>query len=516
MIDASDDAKVGATVPRPMSADGPSVNSVASDAALKRRARLGLIALSVRSALQNVVVLVANVYLARVLSPGDYGVFGILQFALSLFKLIGDTGLGSALVQQQRTPDDRDLSSIWWFQLGLGALLVVCSCALVPVLPLIWPTITPGLAWLLPGLSLSLLFTMLRVVPFLMLEREVNFGWVGMLEFLGTLVFYGTAAALAASGAGAAALVWATVGQSALVSIAANLVQPWRPKLIFDRARIRGMLKFGFAFQGNNVVGFINAAVTPLLVGARLGKDAMGIVNFAQSTALFPAVLVTIVRRVYFPLLSRLQHDSNAFARELNRAVLLCGIPAFLFAGLFCGGAPKIVAIIYSEKWMPSVGPLYLYSIGFAILFYSWIASAAIEAKGLTSRIFRIAVISTLTNWCASSLTTWLWPTPFGFAMGYFVHMVAPPIVVYLTVREIVPEAKPLAGLGGLVGGAVLIAVLGRFALPWVRGPISLTVWIIVAILVFAVAAIGLDQHVRELAKETWQKRRSRQATRLE
>ena len=40
---------------------------------------------------------------------------------------------------------------------------------------------------MLPGLALSLLFTMMRAVPFLILERQVNFGWVGLLEFMGTL-----------------------------------------------------------------------------------------------------------------------------------------------------------------------------------------------------------------------------------------------------------------------------------------------------------------------------------------
>src|SRR5690606_14559305 len=155
----------------------------------------------------------------------------------------------------------------------------------------------------------------------------------------------------------------------------------WKPKFTYDHSRVKGLLKFGFAFQGNNVVGFVNSALTPVLVGAKLGKEALGIVNFAQGTAWFPTHPVGIVRRVYFPYLSRLQNDPVAFARELDRATLLCALPSCFFCALFVGGAERVVEIIYSAKWLPAVDPLYFYSVGFVFSFFGWIGGAALEAK---------------------------------------------------------------------------------------------------------------------------------------
>ncbi|HEX3597310.1 MAG TPA: oligosaccharide flippase family protein, partial [Polyangiaceae bacterium] len=199
--------------------------------ALKRNARLGMMALGVRAALQNLVILLANVYLARWLDRADFGIFGILQFALSFFRLLADTGLGAALVQQAEAPDDTELSTIWWVQLALGLGVTAASFVVARFLPLVWHSMPEQAAWLLPGLALGLLFTMLQSIPFLILERDVRFGWVGTLEFFGTLAYYGTALFLAARHAGAAALVWASVGQAALVSVVANVVQPWKPRL---------------------------------------------------------------------------------------------------------------------------------------------------------------------------------------------------------------------------------------------------------------------------------------------
>jgi O-antigen/teichoic acid export membrane protein len=483
-----------------------STDSQASQA-LKRRAKLGLIALTVRSIMQNVVILVANVYLARVLTPGDYGIFGILQFAVSFFKLVGDTGLGAALVQKHQAPDDVELSSIWWLQLGIGLVLVAVSFAAVPGLPLIWPALSGGAAWLLPGLALSLLFTMMRAVPFLILERQVNFGWVGLLEFLGTLVYYGSALVLAQLGYGAAALVWATVGQAALVSIAANIVLPWKPKFTYDHARVKSLLKFGFAFQGANVVGFINNALTPLLVGARLGKEALGIVNFAQGTAWFPTHPVGIVRRVYFPYLSRLQNDPLAFARELDKATLLCALPSCFFCAMFLGGAERVVEIIYSAKWLPAVVPLYFYSIGFAFNFFSWIGGAAIEAKGHASKSIRISAIVTVTNWTGSLIGVWISPTPTGFAVGTFFQLIVSPFLVLWWVRKLAPEARPVATVGRFMGVMLVVAALGRQTSSWIAGPFSLAAWILGIAVAFSLLSLAVDETLRGMVRARFQRK---------
>jgi len=480
--------------------------------ALKRRARLGLIALTIRSVLQNLVILVANVYLARVLTPGDYGVFGILQFAVSFFKLVGDTGLGAALVQKHAAPDDVELSSIWWLQLGLGVALVLLSFAAVPVLPWVWPALSDGLAWLLPGLALSLLFTMMRAVPFIILERQVNFGWVGMLEFLGTLAYYGSALVLAHLGYGAAALVWATVGQAALVSIAANIVLPWKPKFTYDHSRVKGLLKFGFAFQGNNVVGFVNSALTPVLVGAKLGKEALGIVNFAQGTAWFPTHPVGIVRRVYFPYLSRLQNDPVAFARELDRATLLCALPSCFFCALFVGGAERVVEIIYSAKWLPAVDPLYFYSVGFVFSFFGWIGGAALEAKGEMGKLLRCVTITTLINWPLAVVVTSIAPTPTAFAAAFCVHLVVYPTLLYFILRKLAPEASPVLRTLGPLGAGCVAAAFGRLTLTWVTGAVSLTAWMLLLAAVFVVCEYGVDREFRAVVQTWFEKRRAARA----
>jgi O-antigen/teichoic acid export membrane protein len=479
---------------------------------LRRRARFGMMALAVRSVLQNLIMLGANLYLARALSPADYGIVSILQFAMSILRLVSDAGLGAALVQRLDAPDQRLLSTIFWLQLGFCLGLLGLAWVGSPYLMLVWPELPPSAPWLLRGLSLALLFTMLRTIPLLMLERNVRFGLVGSVEFLGTVGFYGTAIVLASRGAGALALIAASVAQALFMTVAVNAVERWRPALVFDWQRARPLLKFGLAFQGTNAVNFINGAVTPLLVGSGLGQTALGLIEFARNTAWFPTNVVGIVRRVSFPHLSRLQQDRAAFSREFERAVLLCAVPIFFFLGLFFGVAPSIVTVGYSDKWLPAVPALYVYSLGISINFYAWIGSAALEALGATSRLFRLVVVTSVLNCVATSVALAISPTLFAFALGYVVHLLVSAVIIYASLRTLLPEARPLARLGALVFASAVLAGAGRMVRPWTETVPGLLAWLVAAIALFGAAALLVDPELRAIARQELAQRRAKRA----
>jgi PST family polysaccharide transporter len=463
-----------------------------------------VVALGVRSALQNVVILVANVYLARWLEPRDFGIFAILQFALSFFRLVSDTGLGAAVVQKKEAPDETELSTIWWLQLGLGLVLTGVSFGVAPFLPLVWHSMPREAVWLLPGLGVGLLFTMLQSVPFLVLERQVRFGWVGTLEFLGTVTFYGTALWLAARHAGPVALVAASVGQAAIVSVLAHLVQPYKPRLRFRLGSVRRLFEFGAAFQGGNAVGFVNAAVTPLVVGARLGSEALGVIQFAESTAFFPSMIVGLVRRVYFPYLCRLESDRAAFQREFEQAVLLCSVPTFFFFGLFAGAAPAIVSVIYGAKWLAAAPSIVVYSFGFCFTFFSWIGDAVMAALGDMGRLFRIKVITMIVNWTATLVAvTWV-PTPLAFAIGYALHLIVTPFMIHAAIRRHLPTLRVASRLRGLAVAAAALAVAGRIATPYIGGPLMLAAFVLAALVLFYGLALAVDARLRHATFALW------------
>jgi PST family polysaccharide transporter len=441
--------------------------------------------LGTRSVLQQLVILGANVYLARLLSPSDYGVFAVIQFALALFAVFGDVGFAPALIQKKDLPTQRELSTVWWFQVGLSSLLVSLVFWLAPYLLRLWSDLPPGTEWLLRGMSLNFLFTVLRVIPSLRLERSLRYGWLSALEVMQTIAFYGTAVVMAHRGAGPASFVTASVVQAAMTALVLNLLSPWRPSLVFDRSALTSILRFGAPFQGKTILGLANASVTPLIAGSLLGKQALGLLNFAQKTAYFPLELVVIVSRVSFPVLSRLQTNRQALAQELESNMRLCATATHFFVGLCLGLGPALVGIIYSDKWLPAVPLLYVYALAIGIGFASPVLNAALEALGRPGIVFKLVAGWTTFNWVAVLVGVYCVKSQLVFAIACSLHVVAGNLAVFWVLHRTLPEVRLGRGVRGSLAGGLAVALGGRLVLPWVGSVGALVLSVLGAALLF-------------------------------
>ena len=76
--------------------------------------------------------LTIGVALARLLSPGDYGLLGMVTVITGLFAMFSDLGLSTAVVQKQDL-SSRELSSVFWFNLGLASVVALLIAACSPL-----------------------------------------------------------------------------------------------------------------------------------------------------------------------------------------------------------------------------------------------------------------------------------------------------------------------------------------------------------------------------------------------
>src|SRR5215471_11443005 len=145
--------------------DGVTKAAALDGATLHSRARLGVFILAARTALQQLINLGGQVYLARVLGPSEFGAFWIVQFVLNFFTLFGDAGLGAALIQKKHEATEEELASVFWFQIALGTVVVAIVFAAAPYVVRLWPGLPSNSVWMLRALALGLLLTSARVIP---------------------------------------------------------------------------------------------------------------------------------------------------------------------------------------------------------------------------------------------------------------------------------------------------------------------------------------------------------------
>ncbi len=461
---------------------------------LRRAARFGVMALVMRSMVLQVAGFAGSVALARLLDPSDFGVFAIVQFALSFFTFFGDAGLGGSLIRQKHQPTQRELSSAFYFQLALAFVVMLVVFLAANGVRWAWPNLPSGAVWLMRILAVDILLVALRIVPSILLERQLAFGKLAVLEVAAQLVFLGTAIALAALGHRAWSLGIAVLAQGMVGVVGAFVLRPWWPSLVWDGGALKPILKFGIIYQMKNIVGFINGAITPVFAGIKLGPHALGLVNWARETGWYPLRFVEITSRVTYPIYSRLHEDRRVFLDTLEGSIGNAALVTFFFVGLFLGLGHQITAVVYGDKWLPAVPMFYAYAAAISIGFLSPIVGAAFDASGRPGVLARLAIGWTALNWVVVPITTHAWGM-YGFAYGFLVHVVVGNAAVVIMLRRWLPDVRLWVRIRGNLAAAVGTAVISHVCFsPWANRLPSLVLALALSSLVHLALLVVVDR----------------------
>ncbi len=441
---------------------------------LTARAKLGYVVLGARTVLHQFLVFGGNLMLSRLLTPAEFGTFGLVQFAFAFFMIYGDAGLAASLVQKKEHPTQGELSTIFWAQSALFVCVVGVVWSFADAMGLFWKDMPGGAPDILRVLSLGLLTASLRTVPSILLERSLRFVRLSIVDLTVETAYYATAVTLAWRGHGARSLLAAVLVQGVLGMVLTQVMRPWWPSFTFDVAALRRSLGFGVAYQTKGVISFVNDALTPLYGGRVLGAYTYGLINWAQSTAYFPLKLIDVVSRVNFPLFSRLRSDPARFAKILETSIEACALATLFYVGLVFGVGRQLVSAIFSDQWLPAMPALHVYTVAIVLGFFSPLAAGALDALGKPQIIMRLSFAWTALNWIVVSIVMRFSPTLIGFAVAYCVHVVVGNIATLWAVRQELPHLRIAPRFGAGLVAALATASLGRLLLsPWLEGSVA-------------------------------------------
>ena len=486
---------VGAASPETVASEAnPAAKPAVDVVDLQRRARLGMLALAGRTVLMQLTMLGGDVYLRRQLEPVDFGLYAIVQFTLGVFVQFGDVGIASAMIRQHETPTRRQLSTAWTLQMLVALVITATLWTGAPLLRQFWPDMSPNGVWVLRALSVDVVLSSARLIPSLLMERELEYGKLSVLDVLLNGAYYVAAVGLAATGHGVMSLAFAVIVRGTFGVIGAYALRPFRPSVVLDFQLLRPIMHFGVRFQAKNLVGFLTGAIAPVYAGRVLGQTQLGFINLGQSTAYFPLRLVEVMARVSFPLFSRLQGEPKAFAKALERGVVVSAMGTLFFVGLVVGLGPNLVGVVYGEKWLPALPLLYVYAGALSIGFLFPVVSPALDALGKVGVNLRLSIGWVVSISVLVALLTPHWGS-LGFAIGYCIPVVVGNCVVLVILKRLVPDARLWPRVRALIVGGCAVAVVGRFALaPFATAPISFAASVLASALIFLVVVGLLDR----------------------
>lgn len=293
--------------------------------------------------------------LARLLSPSDFGLMGMVMVVIGFAQAFADMGISNAIIHRQDVLKEH-LSSLYWLNIVAGAILVCLICAVIPLIVGFYRE--PRLHKLLYLSALIFLITPFGQQFQVLLQKELNFTGLAKIEIATSMVNAAVAIALALSGFGVYSLIW---GQLAAASGKVLMLwgmgwRNWRPGLHFSTRDLKGYLSFGLYQMGERTMNYLNTNLDYLLIGSMFGAKSLGYYTLAYNLVVKPAMLINpVITKVAFPIFSRMQNETDRLKKGYLRVGQLLSTVNFPLMGGLAVVAPVLVPVIFGDQWLPSI-----------------------------------------------------------------------------------------------------------------------------------------------------------------
>ncbi len=406
-------------------------------AVIKKRSLTGVVALTSRTFLLQIIAFAATFLLTIFLSPQIFGVFYVVSAIINFMGYFADIGLAAALIQKKEELTQEDLATTFTIQQILVGTAVILAFSFSAKLTGFYHLDNAGL-WLLRSLIVSFFLSSLTTIPSILLERKLAFDKLIIPQILQTLGFYTVAVVLAWRGAGIVSFSWAVLVRAVIGLVAMYIVSPWKIRLHISRDVAKRLLRFGVPFQLNGFIALLKDDLLTVFLGKVLPFSEVGYIGWAKKWAEVPLRLIMdSVIRVTFPAFSRLQESGKHLTAAVEKT--LFGLAASIFpisVGLLFFVKPLVAVIPKYEKWEPAIIAFYLLTITSVFAGLTTPLTNALNAIGKIKVTLGLMVMWTVLTW-ALTLTL---IRPFGFngvPMAFLAVSTSIVVVVYLVKRFI-------------------------------------------------------------------------------
>ena len=319
---------------------------------LKKKTVKGTVWSSIERFSVQAIQFVVMIFMARILTPADYGIVGMVTIFIAISQSLIDSGFSQALIRKQdRTQADN--STVFFFNIGVGLILyfILFFCAH----PIARFYNEPILISVTRIVSLSLPLTSLAVVQRAILTINLDFKTQAKASLAGALATGAVGLSMAYTGWGVWALVWAQVAGTFINVMILWWVAHWRPAWIFSRESFKDLFSFGSKLMISGLIDILYKNIYLIVIGKVFKASDLGFYTRAKNFSDFASSNITgILQRVSYPVLCTIQDNDTRLSEAYRRFLKLSAFVIFPLMTGMAGVAKPLIVSILTEKWLYS------------------------------------------------------------------------------------------------------------------------------------------------------------------
>jgi PST family polysaccharide transporter len=284
--------------------------------------------------------MMATIVLARLLSPEDYGLIGMVAILINFVSMFQYLGLSTATVKWSEL-NHQQVSTLFWVNMFLSAAIMLITIASGPLLA--WFYKEPRLIGITAGYGVTILFAGLAIQHEAILTRQMRFTSIAVIEVLAIVSGFLSAIVAAWHGARYWSLVLNQLVMTVVIVVGVWIVCRWRPGLPARAAGVRSMLSYGGNLAGFHFMTYFARNLDNALIGKFWGPYQLGMYSRAYQMLLMPMQQINApLAAVAVPALSRL-----ADSPERYRAAYLKILEKIAMITM-----PGVVFMIATSDWL--------------------------------------------------------------------------------------------------------------------------------------------------------------------
>lgn len=369
---------------------------------------------------------IANLVLANLLTPNDFGCIGLLAIFIALSQTFIDGGFGAALIQKDQPTQD-DFSTIFFWNIGLSLILYGTIYLCAPLVAGFYEM--PILTNLLRVQAIILIINAFAVVPRSLLRKRLQFNSLAIIDLLSAAVGISIGIILAFKEWG----VWSLIAyqlSTVLCQITGLwIASQWKPSLTFNTQSFKSLFKYGGFLLMSDLLNTFCDNIQGLVIGKRFSATTMGYYSQAKKLEEMPTTSIAyVVSQVAFPVFSNIKDDQSSLSvahRQCIHAANFINIPLMLLLIVI---AEPLVLFLYTDKWIEAVPFFQILCVSGLVNSLQSINYHLYVAKGHSKSMFKWnilkRVISVTLIFCGAAINIegLLWGMVIGFWVTFIIN----------------------------------------------------------------------------------------------
>lgn len=401
---------------------------------------------------------IVGIVLARILAPEQFGLLAMAMVFVAIGTGVTDAGFSSAVIQRQNLTQ-RDLSSVFYFNLFLGLLTAGFIWLVAPEIAGFYRM--EELTNIVRVIAIAILLNALGQIHLSQLSKALKFRSILLASFPAICISGIVAIYLALTGWGVWALVVKALLQQTLTTTFLWLTSPWRPTMEFSSKSILSMLPYGSRLAVSGFLDRVFQNIYVLVIGRAFSAVDVGFYQRANQFKQIGAQNISgIVGRVMFPVYSTIQGDPVRLKRVFEKSLTLLALITFPLMALMAGIAESMILVLIGEPWLPAVPFLQILCIAGALYPIHSANLSILKALGHSKLFLRLEIIKKVLILAILMVTIHhgiiaiLWGQVFFSFIALWINAYYSRRFIAMSYREQVMACKMGVSLAIIVGGA--------------------------------------------------------------